>query len=404
MKRLREELEDEFFNSFKVFLWISQTFCAAPVNINMPSKLEDVKKIQRRVAFAAQTIAGLVILTIVCIASFELLVENKYSSGLSRILEVSEYILNVIILLVVVVGCQFRKKFYGIFFERLLNVDFELLKCGVQPIFFTTKVLWKISIFVFVIFFLSAVVVEFFSRKMQIQLFVFSIEAYILPNLVSAMFLIQYSLALHYINEKFKSINCELERLASSSTLSDDNFSAMITQEKHTVRVLEILRQQHAELSRLIELCNDLFGTVIVLTIAAAFVILSSQTYELYELTKVTDVFDIWMMLCLLLWILLYCAKVILILRPINDVSDERKRSGVLLSLIPSNQLFDPTTLLIQKIFSDQLLQDSETPQALGIIDLDLTLIGKLVSVITSYLVILIQLDSTLIEQTSNDK
>lgn len=165
--------------------------------------------------------------------------------------------------------------------------------------------------------------------------------------------------------------------------------------------VLDVLRKQHAELSRLMTLLNKCFGLLIILTIVAAYIILSTQFYAFYKMTEGFEPNDIWLTLYTTLWIVLHSGKVLLVLYPINDVCDERKRSGNILFDMNLSESTTKDASMI-KTFADQLLHENSPPNAMRIINLDLTLAGTMIGILTTYLIILIQFDASAREKNKS--
>jgi 7tm Chemosensory receptor len=312
-----------------------------------------------------------------------------------------EYIIGTFNLLLVIIGCQYQKRFYGEFFKRLLKVDISLQRCGAQPSYEATRTYLRRSMAVYVTFFFAVVSVDFMFNKMHADHFVRSSTVYTVPNLVTTFALTQYSAVLHFIRDKLRTINfvlkgmkeCQWDRFAGKKKL---NVIPMPSYNGYSERgrVLDILRKQHAELSRLVDLLNECFGLLVILILIAAYVILSIQLYAFYKMTEGIEEKDFWLIMYTLLWVILHSFKVLLVLYPINDITDEQKCTGKLLFEI---NFSDASSSL--KTFSDQLLHDTKPPNALRIINLDLTIVGTMVGVLTTYLIILIQFDASSREQ-----
>lgn len=405
----RSKVEKEFYNSFKKFLWANQIFCAAPVKLNLFSHFLDERRKIDKILSAAHLFWGFLISASVCLATYLQRKEFDTSMGfMTSVLYMAEYILGTFNLLLVIVGCQYQLKYYRIFFRRLVEVDINLQKCGIQPNFDTTNLYLRRSVVVYAIFFAGVIVVDFMYNKMHGESFARSSTVYTVPNVVSTLALTQYSTVLHFIRDKFNTINAVLRRLIRKNSCKDLHQQAnnklniisilsMNFGRNDIDRILNVLRKQHAELSRLIELLNKCFGLLIVLTLIAAYVILSIQFYAFYKMTEGFEASDGWLIVYTILWVILHGGKVFLVLYPINDISDERKRTGNLLFQIEfsDRNSNNESIVFAVKNFADQLLHETSPPNALRVIHLDLTIVGTMLGVLATYLIILIQFDAS---------
>lgn len=405
----RRKIEKDFFNSFKVFIWLNQLFCAVPVHAELFVKPKNPNKIRDKLCSVLHLLFAFSACACVCFATY-LQAMNDHSIGfLTKILYTGEYIIGTFNLLLVIVGSQYQKKFYAIFFKRLVEVDVNLQKCGIQPNFVSTNTYLKRTMTIYFVFFAFVIVVDFMYNSMHAESFVISSTVYTIPNVVSTLALTQYATVLHYIHDKFRTINAILRRLVMTSNFKDYQsrltvisvLAMEVGRNNNEVRVLDILRKQHAELSRLMELLNQCFGLLIVLIIIAAYIILSTQFYAFYKMSEGYDPSDIWLTAYTILWVILHSGKILLVLYPINDVCDERKRSG---NILYEMNLADTSSkdLIMIKNFAGQLLHENSPPNAMRIINLDLTIIGTMAGVLTTYLIILIQFDANAREKTES--
>lgn len=403
VSNFRQSLELKFHESFKRLFLVNKIFCAAPIKLRCiePTIID-------KIASMAHLLYGFAICGAVCFATYLQHAHFDKTMGfLTRILYMGEYIIGTFNLLLIIVGCQYQKRFYMIFFNRLVNVDINLQKCGFHPNFETTRIYLQRSMIVYAVFLISVILVDFFYNDMIIDSFLRSSTVYTIPNIVSVLALTQYSSVLHFIRDKFRTINAILVRLVTNRSLNDSAVNnklniisviAMNSEQNGNVRTLNTLRKQHNELTRLLELLNKCFGLLIVLTLIAAYIILSTQFYAFYRMTEGFDESDIWLTLYTSLWVLLHGGKVLLILYPNNDITDEREKTGRLLFEMDISEEKSSNNVKIismMKTFANQLLHDNRPPNALRVIHLDLTIVGTMLGVLTTYLIILIQFDAS---------
>lgn len=394
-----------FYDSFKRFLWLNQFFCVAPIKLNLTLNAKATRKFRDSFFNLLHLTYAFIVCSCVSYALFlKMNSNNVVMNFLTRTLYMGEYIIGVVNMLLPIIGCQYQRKFYKIFFERLATVDKNLQKCGIQADFVATRRYLKRSTYAFIIFFISVIIVDFFFCQMNVVKSSVNLTVYMIPNIVSTLSLIQYLMVLHFIREKFKTINSIVRNLTVDS-LSDSRIEVISLQSIKVAhfgiaRVLDISRRQHAELSRLVELLTKCFGVLIVINLTAGYVIISNQFYELYKISVGINPHSPILILYTVLWIILHTAKIFIILYPNNEVSDEKKLTGNLLFEInlAEKRIKDPSIAFMLKTFADQLLHENLTPNALRVVRLDLNFIGTFVGGLTTYLVILIQFDDSLNE------
>lgn len=404
----RKIVEKEFYSSFRSFLWLNQFFCAAPIKLELFSVTQR-ERFVTKIFSAAHLLYGLILCSAVCFATF--LQNQQFDSMigfLTRILYMGEYIIGTFNLLLVIFGCQYQKKSYRSIFKRLVNVDLKLQKCGVQHSYSSTKTYLKRTMILYSVFLICVIVVDFLYNKLQGNNFLRSSTVYTIPNVVSTLALTQYAMVLHFIRDKLRMINEELKRFASGSfcnerEIQDGKLSIIpVLAKRHGFadkeEVLKNLRRQHAELARLVELLNKCFGLLIVTTLVAAYIILSIQFYAFYKIAEGFDESNDWLTIYTILWVFLHGGKVLLVLYPMNDVTDEQKKTGNLLHEIDFEDRRFKTQV---KLFAQQLILEAATPpNAMRLFHLDMTIVATMVGVLTTYLIILIQFDASSREQT----
>lgn len=409
----RKNVEKEFYESFKKFLWMNQLFCAAPLCLNLDASPSGTKM---KIFSSFHMFYGVLIGGCVSTATFWQHQQFDTSIGfLTGVLYMSEYIIGTFSLLLVIIGCYYNRRTYKMIFGRLVNVDLKLQECGVLPNFDSTRVYLKRGMILFTIFFTIVVVVDIMSNDPRADSFIISSSVYTIPNLITTLALMQYVALLHYLQDKLKTINSVLQQVASTrifdyhqqmvnnklSVISVFSGNNMNTGHNGIEKILNTLRKQHAELLRLMELLCNRFGLLIILTFCAAYVALSSQLYEFYKISVGFDNVFSWLTVYTILWVIMNFGKILLIVHPTNNFVDERKRTGYLIYKIDAFRRNSSNTRLhlMLKMFSDQLLHETSSPNAMRIINLDMTILATMLGVLTTYLIILIQFDISAREQ-----
>lgn len=261
MSNYRWKVEKDFYNSFKTFLGMNQVFGSAPVKLNLVTH-DRSEKIIDKVLNIGHLIYGLAICASVLFATYlqhsclQHSCANASVSFLTGILYMGEHFIGAFNLLLVILGCQYWKKFYKIFFNRLVNVDINLQKCGIQPNFHPTQVYLRRSMIVYAIFFSFVMLVDLIYNQFIAENFIRSSTVHTIPNVTTVLALTQYSTVLHYIRDKLRTINAILIRLGANDRQEHNKLNVIAVLsinrgQNGTVKILNSLRQQHAELSRL---------------------------------------------------------------------------------------------------------------------------------------------------------
>lgn len=331
-------IEREFLGSLQRFLLVNQIFCSTPVNLNFLENTvqRNVKRSQKRCCYTVlHCLWSIVIAVGVCLATYY---QHQYfdieeMSFLTGLLYIGEYSINMFNLCLVCIAAQYQKKDYALFFNRLIAVDINLRNCGVQYDYKGGRKFLTVAMLLIALFFGSVIIVDFLYNKRIWENFLRSSVVYTIPNIVSLLALTQYSAVVYFIWTRFSTINGILKRMVRQSNLRNDivgkvNVISVLSMEvgyrdPGAEKTFNILRKQHAELSRLTELLNKSFGILILTTLIAAYVILSIQFYAFYKLSEGYAEADVFFIVYTVLWIILHAGKVLLILYPVNKITDE---------------------------------------------------------------------------------
>lgn len=386
---LVSKLDKSFYNSVKLFLWVNQLFCAAPVNILSANNRRD------KFVFAAHLIyrcvltlaIGLAVAFVVFILIKAFVSDNLV--GLSLML--SQMILKLSEMMLVIIGSQYQRKKYEIFLKRLVSVDRNLLKCGVQSNYRSTKAYLLRAMIFYVIFFTCKIIADSQFDDMDGTKLILNILVHELPSICSLLALTQYAVILNCIRGKFRSINDTIEQ---QMTRTNVGFRLQIVPivpkntTKATLEVLRILRKQHHEIAWLMNLLIECFGYLIVVTLISSFLILSVELFTICEfLYNIRNVY--WYIIRSTCWVILYIAKVLLIFNPVSNAFEEAMQTGNLIFNLSFDER-DSRTIAELKTFSHQLLH-VKSPVACGIVNLNLSVVTTMIGLITTYMLILFQ-------------
>lgn len=403
----RRNLEKEFYKTLQNFLRVNQIFGAAPIGLSLYSfKKEGFRTISDKVKAVSHFFYGLFCCACVCFASY--LQHQEVDSSLefiTRILFISEYVMGSLKILLVTIGCQYQRRYYSVFFRRLVNIDMSLhAACGIQPNFESTKTNLRRLMIGCGLLFGIIISVDFVHNYINSDNYIRSFTVYSFPNLVSTLALMQHTVVVDLLRDKLKTINAAMRTMAVGFERNDqhrtvngklDVFSVLsMNLEIKKSHYIRTLRRQHGETCRLIEVLNECFGLLIVLILASSYIILSTQFYVIYEMSEGFVEVSFLYLFYILFWIILHAGKIFLVVYSINGFIDEQRRTGYLISDVGVGSSNDDVTKQL-KLFSDQLLHERTPPNALRIITLDLTLVGTMIGTLATYLIILIQFDAS---------
>uniref|UniRef100_A0A182JBL1 Gustatory receptor n=1 Tax=Anopheles atroparvus TaxID=41427 RepID=A0A182JBL1_ANOAO len=328
---------------------------------------------------------------------------------MTRMLYIGEYITGNGVVLLVLIGCHYQRRYYQQFAENLLAITVGIASCGAAVDFQRIETIFNRLLVGVTLFFGTGLAVDFLYNNRSFWAFLRSSSVYILSNIVNVLGLTQYAFLLYFIFLFYSDVNRLLtsyahhvpheKRYARRRTVvagGQENTTITTTTLLYDyAHLVDLLRAIHLELNELLEQVNDCFGVLIVSTTTTAFVVLSLQFFAIYRATTVRawDVADTLLLVYTVLWIVLNSAKVLLILYPCHLVQKERDRTGPILYHFSPHDKDTALNNALMK-FSNQLLHESGHQTACGLINLEMTLISTMVGALTTYLVILIQFDT----------
>ncbi|KFB51105.1 AGAP006717-PA-like protein [Anopheles sinensis] len=306
---------------------------------------------------------------------------------MTQMLYISEYIASNVVVLMVLIGCHYQCCYYQQFTEKLLAITARIASCGAAVDFQRIETTFNRLLLGVAMFFGSVLAVDLLYNDLLFWSFVRSSSVFCLSNIINVLGLIQYAYLLYFIFLFYSDVN----RLLMSYTVHasrDKHFRARrrllyettvvspsdggVTLLYDYAHLVDRLRSIHLDLNELLEQVNNCFGVLIVCTTTASFVVLSLQLFCIYQATTVQAWYaqDTFLLVYNVLWIVLHAAKVLMVLYPSHLVQKERERTGPIL------YHFNPH-------------------------EKDTALNNAMVGALTTYLVILIQFDTTLKQSQS---
>ena len=340
-EKRRNFLQIEFNNAIKCFIIWNKVFCSAPVNLEFvsPSKqvFEKTSSSKKNIKLTLHLVWSLLV---ICCVTTSTYYQNTEADGsiafLSRMLYIAEYALGGVNLILIVVGCQYQKKYYLIFFNKFLEVDLNLDKIGLHTNFLKIKRFLNRTLISYSTFFIIVLLIDFLYNKMNIPSFFRSSTVYTLPNVVSLMAVTQYSVGLEIICLKLKMINEYLMKLGRRGfKYQNANVISLLTTDFKMyvdhAKIMNTIRMAHSQLLRLMDDLNESFGILIITTLLASYIILSTQFYAFYTFYEGFVENDFSLAIYTFLWIILHGTKIIIIIYSVHNVIDQRNDTGLLL-------------------------------------------------------------------------
>uniref|UniRef100_A0A182T1F9 Gustatory receptor n=1 Tax=Anopheles maculatus TaxID=74869 RepID=A0A182T1F9_9DIPT len=310
---------------------------------------------------------------------------DRHMPFMTRMLYISEYIMENGVVMMVLIGCHYQRRCYGRFSTQLLTIAIDVSLCGGTVDFHRIETIFNRLVACVMLFFAGVLMVDFLYNEQMFWSFVRSSAIYTLSNLINVLGLVQYAYVLYFVFFFYYDMNRLLQSYAHHFRAQDKRYVRRVGSEivlpsgalYDYAQLIDILRRTHLQLSALMEQVNGCFGVLIVSTTTASFVVLSLQFFAIYQATTVRSwtMTDTYLLVYTVLWIVLHAAKVLMILYPCHLVQRERDRTG------PMLYRFDPTvrdSALNNALakFSSQLLHVQGPLTACGVINLEMTLIS----------------------------
>lgn len=340
----KEHFATELETIIKPFIFFCQIFCTAPPCLHFSKEIFKIRE-EHRLTCEQRAISYLhhmwsVFVTVsVCLATYYQNTQFDFTMGfLTKTLYIGEYVFAAFNVVLIIIGCNYQRRHYFYFFEQLIQIDMELLKCGVKPNYQRHRRDFNQMMCGFSVFFVVVLFVDFFYNKMEAPGFFRSSTVYTIPNFIWVLSLSQFAsvmlfvrLKLHTINEILLGICKEMpyaedkerrERLLLSIVIKLEN-DKMRPGENVVCKVVESLRRLHAKVCALGHSATNCFGILLSITILAGFVVLNIQFFQLYKTSESLEPYDLFLFLYTLLWIVLYGGKVVGILYVGHLVSKE---------------------------------------------------------------------------------
>ncbi|XP_052859750.1 putative gustatory receptor 59e [Anopheles cruzii] len=395
-------LQDELTGAVGHLLRTCQLFGVAPWNVELYGKPKRTR--WTRAVRALNGVYSASIIVAVCTAN--LLHHSDASSShffAIRTLYLCEDVTVAVITILALVGCQWLRRSYSKCALQIVLLGTTLSRVGSVIGFERIEVSISKALLGTLLYSFAIVAIDLVRYFDHLSDFVCRTLLYTVPNVINVLALYQYFVLLWLIAYHYRAINGQLKTFSRAAFPPKSHhkrkhvevFSISPPYANDRANVLDILRKAHLQLSELTAQANDCFGLLILLTTVSSFAVLTLQLFGVYKATTIqTWTYDHTTKLAyVVLWIVLHGMKVLLVLYPCRTVQEERDRTGpILYTFIPS---------AVDYSINNALLHEKDRFMACGVIALDMTLVNTMVGALTTYLVILIQFDSTLVQSVA---
>lgn len=199
--------------------------------------------------------------------------ESGSISKITQTLYLIEYGANILIVSIIMIGCNLNGHRYVDMFRDFKELDVKLKKYG-SDLVRISKYIQRLIAIIALVLLIVIVIDSLYSGALGFVAVIRSQFVYVLPNVIQFMALAEYVFILRSVRERYGRLNDGLEKIKRSSSAVE--FS----------RIINLAREIRHDLC-LIELqVNDLFGLLVVSAIASSFIICGIQLYAMYEFAK----------------------------------------------------------------------------------------------------------------------
>ncbi|XP_051176805.1 putative gustatory receptor 28b [Leptopilina boulardi] len=213
---------------------------------------------------------------------------------------------------------------------------------------------------------------------------------YNLPQIVVHNLIVLFITILQIFQRKFCKLNKRLRHLPL-----DNNFRCrQAIQFDSLIQKIEDLGNLHKDLVNLSLMIVDFFGSLILILLMAHFFHILYESHGLYQCIKKENFQgqDFWLTVIYLIWFTLILLELFFVAISSGSFTKEANNTGNVLHKMWS--FYRPTNCqkIIQNV-SQQLLQRKMTVSLHGFINLNFNFIFRIFGTVTTYLIIMLQLD-----------
>lgn len=135
----KERFANDLESVIKPFIFFCQIFCTAPPCLEFSKEIFKIRDVyhlncKQRLISYLHHIWSIFVTVSVCLATYYQHTQFDFAMGfLTKTLYIGEYVFAAFNVVLIIVGCNYQRRNYFYFFDQLIQIDMELLKCGVKP-------------------------------------------------------------------------------------------------------------------------------------------------------------------------------------------------------------------------------------------------------------------------------
>ncbi|XP_076285308.1 uncharacterized protein LOC143211466 isoform X2 [Lasioglossum baleicum] len=246
---------------------------------------------------------------------------------------------------------------------------------------------WMYAIDILKVCLFLSYIYDFKGGLWTIVLYMLSFYIFFVAMVITTLFIN----CLYVLNMCFRKINTSLEKLKTSLATDEPHLLRRVYHSQNNpalISELKTLRRQHVEFSSIIDASNETFGLEIIVIIALSIMDITFNLYS-YLIHNTVDgkIVHVW---SIKIEYLTYdCLALIGLALVCQKVKDQVKNIGINIHRILVISFDEQVSTELEQ-FSMQVLQQNRAITAKGLA-LDVTLLTKIVGIVTTYLLILIQ-------------
>lgn len=230
-----------------------------------------------------------------------------YNTPMVQILNVSEYIFNVVNCVLIIVGCNYQRQWQSIYLQQINALDIKLNYSAVEAnadlnCFLRTALMIS-GFFMLCVFSIIAM----YHQTNYFGLFI-SVWAYVVANIIISLAILQYLVLIFIVQQRYKRLARGLGKLSSTKPVrriltTDELLRNTFMGDLQNVgrrrysphkgypdsikRRIEVLRTCFVDLNILEKNISQSFGVFLVSMVTSTFFILTTQLYVFYTLTQI---------------------------------------------------------------------------------------------------------------------
>ncbi|XP_050092279.1 uncharacterized protein LOC126575568 isoform X2 [Anopheles aquasalis] len=364
----KEQLAAKLYSSIKPFVFYSQLLCSVPypvATLQSSCHLSFVYRSNFKQARCLLT-AALMICIIICNLMGVIQMASIPMPFFTTTLYINEIALCAIVSLLTVTRSYRKDVAYDRFLQRVLTIGCALHRHEWEELLSYLCRRLKCVCALLATLFAGALACDFYHFG-SIYTTLFTFAAYVMPNILVALSLLQYAYGVLLIYKLQQRFNC---RLAIRE----------LVPESELLHWIEQCESYYLQLAACIEHITQSFGLLIVTNTFATINVISLQLLEIYQYLQTNDSKPIYIAYNLL-WIGMQSVLLVLPLYP-NQLL-KREVGG------------DITRVRITHYGMLTLIRKEVCVKACGILTLDLSSVASIFAALLSFVIIMIQFDQT---------